>query len=229
MVFSSTCAIFGLPETVPLDEDLPHRPINPYGASKAMVERFLADFGAAHGLRSVALRYFNAAGADPSGRIGEAHSPETHLIPIAIEAALGRRAALEVFGEDYPTADGTCVRDYVHVLDLADAHLRALDWLGRRQQGSAVFNLGNGTGYSVREVIESVERVSGRRVPVVFTGRRPGDPPVLVADSSRARRDLGWNPALGGLDDIVATAWAWHAGGAARAAPMPSNTDAARR
>jgi UDP-arabinose 4-epimerase len=215
LVFSSTCAIFGQPdgsrlaERSRLAEDLPHRPVSPYGASKAMVERLLADYAAAHGLRAVALRYFNAAGADPQGEIGEAHHPETHLVPLAIDAALGRRPALQVFGDDYPTPDGTCVRDYVHVGDLADAHVRALAWM-ERAEGFDVFNLGNGDGYSVRQVIDAVERVSGRAMPVSIVGRRPGDPPSLVADSTMARARLGWSPALPAIDDIVATAWRWH-------------------
>jgi UDP-glucose-4-epimerase GalE len=209
LVFSSTCAIFGMPDRMPLSEDLPINPINPYGASKAMVEQLLHDYAGAYGLRAAALRYFNAAGADPDGLLGEAHQPETHLIPLAIEAALGLRAKLDVFGDDYATPDGTCIRDYIHVADLADAHLRALTWLDG-QDGFGAFNLGNGTGYTVRQVIDAVERISGRKVPVTMSPRRPGDSPALVADATKARTVLGWVPAFPSLDDIVGTAWRWH-------------------
>jgi UDP-glucose-4-epimerase GalE len=209
IVFSSTCAIFGLPDRMPLHEDLPFAPINPYGASKAMVEQLLRDYSHAFGLRAVALRYFNAAGADPDGQIGEAHDPESHLIPLTIEVALGTRPHLSIFGADYPSPDGTCIRDYVHVNDLADAHVRALTWLDQND-GFAAFNLGNGSGYTVRQVIDSVERVSGKPVPAVISARRPGDPPALVADSAKAASGLGWRPAMPGLDDIVRSAWNWH-------------------
>ena len=209
IVFSSTCAIFGLPQQVPLHEELAQAPINPYGASKAMVEQILRDYAAAYGIRSVALRYFNASGADPLARIGEAHEPESHLIPLAIAAARGQRPALKVFGDDYPTPDGTCVRDYVHVDDLADAHVRALGWLADHP-GFNAFNLGNGAGYSVRDVIETVEKVSGLPVPHAMAPRRAGDPPVLVADSAKARDVLGWTPKHPRLDDIIASAWGWH-------------------
>lgn len=209
MVFSSTCATYGEPQRLPLGEDHPQHPINPYGASKLMVERMLADFGAAHGLRSTCLRYFNAAGADPDGEIGEAHDPETHLVPLLLQAAAGARPHVTVFGEDYPTADGTCVRDYIHVTDLADAHVLALRAL-EPGRGSSVYNLGNGRGFSVREVVEAVRRVTGREVPVVVGPRRDGDPPVLVGDASRIRAELGWEPALGALDDMIGTAWRWH-------------------
>ncbi|HVI52537.1 MAG TPA: UDP-glucose 4-epimerase GalE [Candidatus Sulfotelmatobacter sp.] len=209
IVFSSTCAIFGLPETSPLDEHLPKNPINPYGASKAMVEQLLADHAKAFGLHAAALRYFNASGADPSGRIGEAHEPESHLIPIAIEVAQKRRAALQIYGDDYPTPDGTCVRDYIHVSDLAQAHLRALDWL-ESHSGFHAFNLGNGKGYSVNEVVKAVERVSGCEVPVIMSKRRDGDSPALVANSRQAQEILGWTPRIASLDDIVASAWNWH-------------------
>ena len=207
-VFSSTAAVFGNPETTPITEDHPTRPINAYGETKLAVERALGHFETAYGLRSVALRYFNAAGADPGGELGEAHHPEIHLIPRAIAAALGG-APLQVFGEDYETPDGTCLRDYIHVSDLADAHLRAL---ARLEQGGAstVYNLGNGTPFSVREVIHSVERVSGRRVPWTSAARREGDPGVLYASSERIRRDLLWVPRFSRLDEIVDTAWAWH-------------------
>ena len=206
-VLSSTAALFGDPKRVPIEEDAELLPTNPYGESKLMVERGLAWADRVHGLRSACLRYFNAAGADPRGRIGEDHEPETHLIPLAIGAALGTRPPLTVFGNDYPTPDGTCIRDYIHVSDLADAHLRVLD---RLEQGSVRCNLGNGTGYSVRQVIEAVERVGGRKVPHSYGPRRAGDPAVLVASSARIRRETGWAPKLGALDDIVRTAWAWH-------------------
>ena len=207
-VLSSTAALFGNPERTPIDEGAALAPTSAYGESKLMVERGLAWADAAHGLRSACLRYFNAAGADPDGRIGEDHEPETHLIPLAIGAALGTRPPLTVFGADYPTPDGTCVRDYVHVADLADAHLRVL---ARLEHGSCRYNVGSGTGYSVREVIEAVERVGDRPVPHHFGERRAGDPAVLVASSQRLRDDTGWSPKLGALDEIVRTAWAWHA------------------
>jgi UDP-glucose 4-epimerase len=207
-VLSSTAALFGNPKRTPIDETAELAPTSAYGESKLMVERGLAWAEGAHGLRSACLRYFNAAGADPGGRIGEDHEPETHLIPLAIGAALGTRPPLTVFGDDYPTPDGTCVRDYVHVADLADAHLRVLE---RLERGSCRYNLGSGTGYSVREVIEAVERVGGKPVPHHFGERRAGDPAVLVASSQRLRDDTGWSPRLGTLDEIVRTAWAWHA------------------
>lgn len=206
-VLSSTAALFGNPERVPIDEDALLRPTNAYGESKLMVERGLAWANRVHGLRSACLRYFNAAGADPDVRIGEDHEPETHLIPLAIGAALGTRPPLTIFGNDYPTPDGTCVRDYVHVSDLADAHLRALQKLDHT---SVSYNLGNGTGYSVRQVVEAVERIGGRPVPHSYGPRREGDPAVLVASSECMRRETGWTPRLGALDDIVRTAWAWH-------------------
>lgn len=207
-VFSSTCATYGVPQRLPLTEDHPQQPINPYGASKLMVERMLADFGAAHGLRSISLRYFNAAGADPDGETGEVHDPETHLIPLVLDAAAGRRAEISVYGEDYPTADGTCVRDYIHVSDLADAHVLALRAL-LAGAATTAYNLGNGTGFSVREVIACAQRVTGRTIPVTIGPRRPGDPPVLIGDATRIRRELGWSPQHADLDTIIATAWRW--------------------
>jgi UDP-glucose-4-epimerase GalE len=210
LVFSSTCATYGVPARMPITEDLPQQPINPYGATKLMIERVLRDYDAAYGLRSVALRYFNAAGADPEGEIGEDHDPETHLIPLAIAAALGQKRELQIFGDDYPTPDGTAVRDYVHVTDLASAHVKALDYL-RRGGTSTALNLGTGTGHSVREVIAAVERASGRRLPARVAPRRPGDPPRLVAAPGRARQVLGWEPVLSDIDTIVSTAWRWHA------------------
>jgi UDP-arabinose 4-epimerase len=209
MVFSSTCAIYGVPDTTPIVEDLPRRPVNPYGRSKWMIEQMLADFAGAHALRSIVLRYFNAAGADPDGEIGEAHDPETHLIPLALDAASGRREGLTVFGNDYDTPDGTCIRDYVHVADLADAHVRAVQALEAGSQ-CADYNLGSGRGFSVSQVIEAVEEVTGCKVPVTLGPRRAGDPPVLVADSAKAADELGWQPAWLDLADTVASAWTWH-------------------
>ncbi len=205
-VLSSTANLFGTPDTVPIAEEARLDPGSPYGESKWMIERALLWAGRVHGLRSGCLRYFNAAGADPGGRIGEDHSPETHLIPLAIDAALGRRPPLDVFGTDYPTPDGTCIRDYVHVSDLADAHLRALE---RLEHGSVTYNLGNGAGYSVLEVIATVERVTGCKVPHVLGPRRAGDPAVLVASAERIRSETGWRPRFARLDDIVSTAYAW--------------------
>ena len=211
-VFSSSAAVYGTPSTVPIPEDHPFDPVSPYGANKAMVERMLRDMEAPAGIRSVALRYFNAAGADADGELGEEHEPETHLIPLVIDAALGKRRHIEIYGTDYDTPDGTAVRDYVHVADLADAHVRAL---GHLLDGgpSLALNLGTGRGNSVREVIAAVEAVSGRPVPVREGPRRPGDPPALVADPARARDILGWRPQFDSLDAIVETAWRWHAGG----------------
>lgn len=206
MVLSSTANLFGTPERMPIDEDTPIDPGSPYGESKFMIERALHWADRCHGLRSACLRYFNAAGAHPAGRLGEDHAPETHLIPLVLDAAAGRRTHIEIFGDDYPTPDGTCVRDYIHVCDLADAHLRVLDTLETR---SCRYNLGNGRGYSVREVIDSVERVTGKRVPVRVGPRRPGDPPVLIASSARIRTELGWTPRFPELDGIVRTAWDW--------------------
>ena len=207
VVFSSTCAVYGPPRAERLTEEHPHAPLTPYGASKSMVERILADLSAL-GLRSAALRYFNAAGADPEGEIGEAHEPETHLIPLALRAALGRARKLTIFGADYPTRDGTCLRDYVHVSDLAEAHVAAL----RRLLGGAdsfVCNLGSGHGATVREVIAAVEATLGRSVPVEHGARRPGDPSSLLADTRRARELLGWSPSRSGLREIMQTAAAW--------------------
>ena len=209
IVFSSTCATYGLPERVPIDEEHPQKPVNPYGESKLFVERALKWYGVAHGFESAALRYFNAAGADPDGKIGEDHEPETHLIPLVIQAALGMRSYVEIFGTDYPSADGTAIRDYIHVTDLAAAHVKALEHLvgGGR---SLALNLGTGQGYSVKEVISSVERVSGRAVPTRDAPRRPGDPPMLVAQPGMAAKLLEWVPRYSDLDTIVATALRWH-------------------
>ena len=209
VVLSSTCATYGTPEAPLISEDTPQRPINPYGTSKRMVELLLADFEAAHGIKWASLRYFNAAGADPDNRIGECHDPETHLIPLALDAASGRRSGLTIHGTDYDTADGTCIRDYIHVSDLADAHVLALAALEAGAHSDA-YNLGNGRGFSVREVIDCIEKVTGIRVPHKNGPRRRGDPSHLVADASKARQHLGWVPNFPELDEIVSTAWAWH-------------------
>lgn len=208
LVFSSSCASYGVPVRLPVDEAQPQRPINPYGRSKLIVEQVLGDYEAAYGLRSVALRYFNAAGADPDGELGENHDPETHLVPRTIRAALGIDPVLEVYGGDYPTDDGTAVRDFVHVADIAQAHVLALEHLIDEGPSSAL-NLGVGRGYSVREVVATVERVTGRRVPTRHRPRRPGDPPTLVADADRVRRVLGWRPRWPELEDMVEGAWRW--------------------
>lgn len=207
-IFSSTAATFGEPQYSPIDEAHPQNPINPYGRTKLMIEQALADYDRAYGLRSVCLRYFNAAGAHPDGLLGERHDPETHLVPLVLQAASGRRPSISVFGRDYDTPDGTCIRDYIHVLDLAEAHWLALRHLADGG-ASAAWNLGNGGGYSVNEVIRTVEQVTGRRVPVVDAPRRAGDPARLVADSSAIRRDLGWAPAYADLAAIVDHAWRW--------------------
>jgi UDP-arabinose 4-epimerase len=209
IVFSSSCATYGLPVRMPIDEDHPQNPINPYGAGKLMAERMLQDFGAAYGLRWMSLRYFNAAGADPEGETGEAHAPETHAIPLAIFAALGRIPAFRLYGTDYQTPDGSPVRDYIHVTDLASAHLACLLRLSSGGRSMAV-NLGTGSGTSVLEIVKAVERVSERPIPIMNCQRRPGDPHVLVADGHRARAVLGWQPSYLSIDDIVATAWNWH-------------------
>ena len=208
-IFSSTAAVYGEPEETPISEEHRLSPTSVYGRTKLAFERMLEDYASAYPFAYIALRYFNAAGADPGGAIGEDHDPETHLIPIVLQAALGKREAVTVFGTDYPTADGTCVRDYIHVTDLADAHVLALQHLASGG-GSGVFNLGSGHGYTVRQVIETAERVVGRKVPVREGARRPGDPAVLVAGSARAREILGWKPAFDSLEKIIETAWVWH-------------------
>ncbi|WP_248919856.1 UDP-glucose 4-epimerase GalE [Pseudomonas entomophila] len=208
LVFSSTAAVYGDPLETPIDEEHPKAPINPYGRSKWMVEQLLADFDRAYGLRSVCLRYFNAAGADPEGQLGECHDPETHLIPLILQAATGRRPAITVYGRDYDTPDGTCIRDYVHVADLASAHALAVDYL-IAGGASTAFNLGNGLGFSVQQVIDAARHVTGRPIDSSDAPRRPGDPPRLVADAGKARQVLGWAPQFGSLEQIVAHAWRW--------------------
>lgn len=207
-IFSSTAAIFGEPLQSPIDETHPKNPINPYGRSKWMVEQILGDYDAAYGLKSVCLRYFNAAGADPDGELGERHEPETHLIPLVLRVAAGRQPSITVFGVDYDTPDGTCIRDYIHVTDLCEAHWLALQrlWAGG---DSAAYNLGNGNGFSVREVIETAHAVTGRVVPVQYGPRRPGDPARLVADARRARAELGWTPRYADLATLIGHAWRW--------------------
>ena len=208
VVASGTCAVYGQVERVPIEENFPKAPINPYGASKLFMERILEDFGTAHGIGWASLRYFNAAGADSEARIGELHDPETHLIPRALMAARGQLEVLQVFGDDYPTADGTCIRDYIHVCDLADAHVRAIEALHGGTK-SIVCNLGTGNGLSVRQIIESVEKVTGLRVPLSVGPRRAGDPPRLTADASLAHTTLGWQPNCSDVDSIISHAWKW--------------------
>lgn len=208
-IFSSTCATYGIPDGLTIPEDHPQNPINPYGRSKLMVEQILRDLDEASGLKSIALRYFNAAGADPDCEIGEDHDPETHLIPLVLDAALGRRPQIAILGSDYDTPDGTCVRDYIHVTDLARAHVKALDRL-MAGEGSGAFNLGTGTGSSVRQVIDVARSVTGREIAVLEEPRRPGDPPFLVAEPGRAHSALGWSPELSSLEQIIETAWRWH-------------------
>ncbi|HPD48027.1 MAG TPA: UDP-glucose 4-epimerase GalE [Anaerohalosphaeraceae bacterium] len=207
-VFSSTAAVYGMPDTIPITEDVPKAPINPYGDSKWAVERLCHFLSRAGQLRYAALRYFNACGAGQNATLGEDHRPESHLIPLIIQAAMGKRDAVMIYGTDYPTPDGTCIRDYIHVEDLCQAHLLALDKLNAAHE--LVYNLGNGTGFSVRQVIDTVREVSGKDFKVIETARRPGDPPVLTADAAKARTELGWTPRFGNLKTIVRTAWTWH-------------------
>lgn len=207
-VFSSTAAIFGEPQYTPIDEAHPKNPINPYGRSKLMVEQMLEDYDRAYGLKSTCLRYFNAAGADPEGELGERHNPESHLIPLILQSASGRREAISIFGQDYPTDDGTCVRDYVHINDLCDAHSLALEKM-QKSGDSARYNLGNGKGFSVQQVIDAVKRVADKEFKVIHAERRAGDPAVLVADSALARQALGWTPRFEQLETIIETAWQW--------------------
>ncbi len=208
-VFSSTCASYGVPQQTPITEEHPQAPINPYGATKLMVERILQDFDVAYGLKSVIFRYFNAAGADPSGAIGEDHNPETHLIPLILQTALGKRSEITVYGSDYPTPDGTCIRDYIHVTDLAEAHVLGLQYLLEGNK-SEIFNLGNGNGFSVKEVIDAAKKITGKPINVVMGDRRAGDPPALVGSSEKARKILNWQPKYADLNLILQHAWQWH-------------------
>jgi UDP-glucose 4-epimerase len=208
-VFSSTCATYGVPKTVPIPEDHPQQPINPYGTSKLMVERILTDFDVAYDFKSVCFRYFNAAGADPGGLLGEDHNPETHLLPLVLMTALGQRESVSIFGTDYPTPDGTCIRDYIHVSDLATAHLLGLEYL-LQGGNSEVFNLGNGNGFSVRQAIEVAQQVIGKSIAAIERDRRPGDPPSLIGSSDKARSQLNWQPQYSSLHDILSHAWQWH-------------------
>ena len=214
-IFSSSCATYGEPQVVPIPEDHPQQPINPYGRTKLVVEGMLRDFETAHGLRHVNLRYFNAAGADPDGEVGEDHDPETHLIPLVLDVALGKRPHIAIFGTDYPTPDGTCVRDYIHVTDLAEAHVLALEHLlGGGESRS--YNLGNGLGSSVRQVIDEARRLTGHPIPALEARRRWGDPAMLVGSSEKIRSELGWSPRYAGLVTILETAWRWHRSRASR-------------
>lgn len=209
LVFSSTCATYGIPHTVPIREAHPQSPINPYGMSKLMVEHMLEDFSAAYNLRSVRFRYFNAAGADPQGRVGEDHTPETHLIPLVLQTALGRRDAITVFGTDYDTPDGTCIRDYIHVTDLAQAHVLGLKYL-LEGNPTSIFNLGNGSGFSVREIIETAKQITRCPIPVIEGKRRPGDPAILIGSAEKAKQVLGWQPQYAAIATIIEHAWRWH-------------------
>jgi UDP-glucose 4-epimerase len=208
IIFSSTAATFGEPKYTPIDETHPQTPINPYGRSKLMIEQILSDYDQAYGLKSVCLRYFNAAGADPEGQLGERHDPETHLIPLVLQTASGRRQEIKVFGQDYDTPDGTCIRDYIHVCDLCDAHWLALEYLFKTSSSQS-FNLGNGSGFSVKEVIDTAKLVTQKEIKAVYTSRRKGDPAVLVADSTSARTILKWNPKITNIESIVEHAWKW--------------------
>jgi UDP-glucose 4-epimerase len=208
-VFSSTCATYGNPVEIPITENHPQNPINPYGKGKLIVETVLKDYSDAYGLKYASLRYFNAAGADPDGEVGELHDPETHLIPLILDVAAGKREDIKIFGTDYDTPDGTCIRDYIHVTDLAEAHILALEYL---QNGgkSDFFNLGNGNGFSVKEVIETAREVTGKNIKAAEADRRPGDPPILVGSSNKAKEKLNWNPKYDELSKIIETAWNWH-------------------
>jgi len=208
-IFSSTCATYGMPQRIPITEDHPQVPINPYGWSKLMIEQILNDYDRAYGIKHINLRYFNAAGADFDADVGEHHDPETHLIPLVLDVAAGRKPNVKIFGTDYETTDGTCIRDYIHVIDLADAHILALNYLRQGGQSNS-FNLGNGNGFSVRKVIRTVEKVTGRSITCVETDRRDGDPPVLIGSARRAREILNWYPQFDDLDTIIQTAWRWH-------------------
>jgi UDP-glucose-4-epimerase GalE len=227
IVFSSSAAVYGEPRTLPMTECHPRNPVNPYGVTKNLCEIMLSDFAEAYGLQSVALRYFNAAGADPDAEIGEAHDPETHLIPLVLEAAVRARPYISIFGDDYETSDGTCVRDYIHVSDLAEAHCLALD-MTSNGPGAHAYNLGNGTGYTVREVIDTARRVTGRTIAVRVEGRRRGDPVSLLADATRARHELGWAPRRSSLEMQIADAWRWFMRHRANKHDDTSDTDTIR-
>jgi len=207
-IFSSSCATYGNPIEIPMTENHPQSPINPYGKTKLMVEQILKDFDRAYGIRHACLRYFNAAGADPDAEVGEWHEPETHLIPLVLQVATGQRPHIQVFGTDYDTPDGTCVRDYIHINDLAAAHIAALEYL-KGGGASTAFNLGNGSGFSVKEVIQTAERVTGKSIKVIEAARRPGDPPTLVGSADKARKILNWQPRYTNLEEIIKTAWRW--------------------
>ncbi|MBC7100306.1 MAG: UDP-glucose 4-epimerase GalE [Methanobacteriales archaeon] len=207
-IFSSTCAVYGDPMETPITEDHPCNPISPYGRSKLMIEKILEDYSNAYDFNYVSLRYFNAAGADPQTEIGEWHEPETHLIPIILDVAIGKRENVQIFGTDYPTPDGTCIRDYIHVMDLADAHYKALKLL--EEDKSEIFNLGNGDGFSVKEIIETCREVTGEEIPTIESDRRPGDPPILIGSSKKAKKILRWEPEFPDIKDIIETAWEWH-------------------
>jgi len=221
-IFSSTCAVYGVPEQIPIAEDHPRRPVNPYGKGKLMVEEILEDYDRAYGIKHVNLRYFNAAGADPEGEIGEMHDPETHLIPLAISAALGLLDEVRIFGTDYPTKDGTCIRDYIHVCDLADAHIKALQYLLSSGKSDS-FNLGNGNGHSVKEIVEIIRRISKRDFRVVEAERRPGDPPSLISSYKKAGDLLKWSPQYQDIEAIIGTAWEWHVGRISGSASAPGH------
>ena len=209
IVFSSTASTYGVPDSIPVTEDAMERPINPYGESKLAVERMLKWFDSAYGLKHVILRYFNVAGAHESAKIGEDHEPETHLIPMILQTAMGKRESFDLYGDDYPTPDGTCIRDYIHAMDLADAHILAIEKL-EKEPASALYNLGSGSGFSNKEILETAKKITGIDIPVRFAPRRPGDPPVLIASSDKIKRELGWNPTRTHIDNIISTAWAWH-------------------
>ena len=209
-IFSSSCATYGEPIETPITEQHPQNPINPYGRSKLMVEQILDDFGNAYGLKSVSLRYFNAAGADPDGEVGEDHTPETHLIPLVLQTALGQKQVINIFGDDYPTEDGTCIRDYIHISDLAQAHLLALERLLNSQLTGQYYNLGNGDGYSVKQVIDTARKITKKKISTKITERRLGDPALLIGSSEKAVKELGWKPRFADLKTIIETAWKWH-------------------
>jgi UDP-glucose 4-epimerase len=209
IVFSSTCATYGVPQYIPIDEDHPQNPINPYGFSKLVIERVLKDYDLAYGIRSVVFRYFNAAGADPNGSLGEDHSPETHLIPLVLQVANGQEDQVAIFGTDYDTPDGTCIRDYIHVSDLATAHVLGLKYLLEHQESHS-FNLGNGNGFSVKEVINTAQKITNKKISIIERDRRLGDPPILIGSSTKASQILGWKPQYADLETIIEHAWRWH-------------------